>query len=126
MSVAVSLERLVAVPNSFPLWPEEFAALVAKLGDDPNDKAQWGVVADWCDENDETALGDAFRYVSNRPDIRARNVNTTVKGVKLWQFDDLPPSVNVIPYPNGDRGTIAGLASALAKMLQAAREAVKT
>ncbi len=126
MSVAVSLENLVSLPGTMSLWPEEFVALVAKLADEPNDKAQWGVIADWCKEQEEESLGDAFRYVSRRPTVTVRDSNTTVRKANLWVLDGLPPSLNAVPYPSVDRGTIAGLASALAKMLAAAREDVKT
>ena len=66
MPVTVKLLDLVALPDSRPLWPAEFHALIAKLEDNPEERAQWGVIADWLDENDEPELAAAFRWLSNR------------------------------------------------------------
>jgi hypothetical protein len=58
VAVSVSLLKLVAIDFSRPVWPEKFAALVEKLEENPGVKAQWGVIADWCQENDEPELAE--------------------------------------------------------------------
>ena len=78
MPVLVSLEALVSLPDSSPLWPQEFESLVVAIEADPNDKLPWGVAADWLceDKVGETDLGEAFRWIHKREKVRIEAATT--------------------------------------------------
>ncbi len=130
MAVLVSLERLLATPGTEALWPEEFAALVAKLADDVTDRAQWAIIAGWCEERDEHDLAKAFLWVSRRANVwpvcvpRWNRVKGRDEGV--WSFNGLPPSVLAGEDPEGDCTTLAGSVAALSARLRRVRQAVET
>lgn len=120
--VTVSLADLVALPGARTLWPAEFNALVDRLLDEPNEKAQWGVIADWLDEAErgEHALADAFRWVAKRANVTAR-LAMHCKPPR-WEFVGLPAALNSVIWPESDRTTIPGLVAALAFALKSVRE----
>lgn len=91
MGVTVSLAELVRVPGTRRLWPQEFEGLIAKLETNPDEKTQWGVVADWLRENGEPGLADAFRWIASRADIYIR-LGAYQKG--RWAFGSLPLSLS--------------------------------
>lgn len=121
--MAVSLEKLVSLKGSRPLWPAEFAALVALLDADPNDKAAWGVAADWLDEPErgEHDLAEAFRWIHKRDAARIAPDRFT-KGKLMFVEESIPTAIRnaVVEYyaPKGveeiDASTPAGLAARLA------------
>lgn len=126
MSVPVSLLRLVCVPNTRHLWPEEFAALVATCEADPDDRTAFGVAADWCDENDEPHLGEAFRWMFKRPDVMLHR-STEYYSKDSWEFRLLPTGLagDVPTADNGatiNRTTVAGMMADLAYRLKKLRE----
>lgn len=121
--VSVSLLQLVALANSRPLWPTEFEALIAKLADDPRVKAQWGVIADWCRENEEIELADAFAWIGKntfKVQCYGRDEN------RCLDFVGLPDHIFQFSYPHDcDRKTLAGLTAGLAYRLGKARALAK-
>lgn len=73
MPVTVSLEELILLADSRPLWPGEFVAFVEKLEGAQkvrDDRTTWGVLADWLDEQGESRMASACRWVANRPKVR--------------------------------------------------------
>lgn len=70
MPIAVNLIDLVCLPNSEPLWPEEFQAFVRAIHRDHQERTRYGVCADWLEEKvEEDALAAAFRFVATRSDV---------------------------------------------------------
>lgn len=129
MPVLVSLEQLVALPNSRPLWPQEFESLVVEVEKDPNDKLPWGVAADWLceDKIGETDLGEAFRWIHKRGQVKIEAA-TESYNLGRWRFKDktLPSAVrdSIQGYyvtkttADVDDHTLAGLAAKLAAGLR--------
>lgn len=116
--VSVSLLRLVAIADTRPVWPPDFEGKIAKLDDEPNERAQWGIIADWCDENEEPQLARAFRWMSKRKLVDVRN--TRPPGLKplYWMLEGIPPALASIFPQNADRSTLAGLMADLAAALE--------
>lgn len=120
MPVYVSLEALVSVPNTRPLWPVDFAALIKTLEEHPDDSTPWGVTADWVDEEArEPGYAAAFRWVAK-------------KGVKVredvsyrpprWVFDGLHSALTAGFVPRHiDETTIPGAVAKLAELLRGLR-----
>lgn len=121
--VSVSLRRLVCVERSRDLWPSEFSDLVAKCEENPADRTPFGVTADWCDENGELELAEAFRWMFKRPDVEIAKGDDVYQRDK-WSFRLLPNSLaGDVPNPHFiDRTTIAGMMADLAYRLQKLRE----
>lgn len=125
----VSLEQLVAIPNTRPLWPAEFNSLMTIIDENPNDKTAWGVAADWLSEpeRDEQDLAEAFRWVHKRDEVKIEAATESYyQG--LWRFVDktMPAGVrdSVSGYAGSDEvkavdcHTLAGLAAKLAAGLR--------
>lgn len=121
MSVTVSLLKLVATRGTRALWPEQFAGLVGQLEDEPKNRAQWGVVADWLDENEEPGLADGFRWVSKRPEVQASRDR-----FGAWSFRALPRPLNLMDFPERDNATVPGLVAGLVELLRVVRAVVTT
>lgn len=123
--VGVSLLELVRIKNTAPVWPERFRELVAKLEDDLDERSQWGVIADWCDENEEPLLGVAFRWVMRHP-----GVLLTLRNPDSWDrhymWVGMPGSVlsAVTPEPESDWTTVPGRVATLALQLLALKNLV--
>lgn len=115
----VKLLRLVGVKNTRPLWPADFEGKIRHLEAEPDDRARWGVTADWLDENGEPELAAGFRYVFRKPDIK---IYRSKDATKLWCLDNLPPAVSVRWHGyEADRETPAGLAACIYYALERAR-----
>lgn len=124
--VEVSLLELVSIPNTRPVWPSEFAAMVATCEESPNDRTTFGVLADWCDEHNEPELGRAWRWLSKRPplvDDRGEHVGgvrveykSTSYGGWEWMLKGLPGSVTIFKDYR-DSSTLAGRVAGLARRL---------
>jgi hypothetical protein len=128
MPVSVPLVKLVALPDSRPLWPAEFESLVAKLEEKPNDRAHWGVIADWCQENDEPELADAFRWVSKQTKVRVIKSQCWMPRRDGGQFTALTLSDKPSSIPSLDDEHCtnpANFAAELAVALAKAREKAK-
>lgn len=117
--VSVSLLKLVAIAGTEPVWPDEFAGKFATLNDEPNDRSAWGVIADWCDENDEPELGRACRWLSKRAGLVTIIENARPLNMRPphWRLESLPPVVAAAFPQQADRKTLAGLAADLAAAL---------
>lgn len=120
--VSVSLLKLVAIAGTEPVWPDEFAGKFVTLKDEPNDRSAWGVIADWCDENDEPELGRACRWLSKRagltiPGTNVSNSRPAHMDPPHWTISGLPRSVAAAFVQSVDRSTLAGLAAELAAAL---------
>lgn len=121
MPVEVSLLELVCVADARWVWPGDFAALMAKLEESPDDRVAWGAVADWCDEHDEPELAGAFRYVHRRESIEA-----TRGGYGTWDLTGLPATIQnsemaaVVKFT--DVKTLAGAVARLALRLKKVAE----
>lgn len=120
MPVTVSLLDVVSVERTRPIWPEQFAALVAALEARPDDRDQMRVIADWLQENGEPALEGAFRYVAKRPEVTLRDASTS-EHYRYWVLDDVPYGVASQKVEREDSGTAAGAFARLALQLAAAR-----
>lgn len=120
MSVTVSLEQLVSIRSTRPLWPDDFNSLVLAIEENLNDKTPWGVIADWCQEHGEEGLAEAFRWVHKRPAVEISRENYTPF---LWDFVGLPTPVAAVNiYDDFDRTTIPGAVAKLAARLQKLKE----
>ncbi len=120
MPVTVSLLQLVALPQSRRLWPEKFEALIAKAESGPRVKAQYGVIADWCQENDEPELAEAFRWVHKNPIVLVTRYGTD--DAPRWKVSNLPGLFQSIAGPaDFDPTTIAGAFATFSFLLSTAR-----
>lgn len=111
--VNVSLLLLCRVQGSFPVWPEEFAALVARCEADLVDRLPFGVLADWCDDKGEPELASAFRWLHKRPEVR---VIPGQRDYSAWSLADMPKLMGWSLGGEGGHGFI-GLVVALADRL---------
>ncbi len=127
MPVTVSLKDLCRFAGTKGLWPSDFAAMVAKIDDDPNDMNTWGVAADWLDEFREPELAHAFRWVHRR----GVEIKKSEYGYprKYWQiaYDSkkFPTAVREKLPDHGeqwDQETAAGLACAIAEAIRLLKE----
>lgn len=119
MSVPVSLVGLCEMTGTRHLWPTEFNALVTACEKNVEDRLPFGVVADWCDENDEPEMGDAFRWLFKRPQV------TVVKQVSSWNKEPTytignPPLTMEIP----GGFSVAQMVARLVPILKQMREAL--
>lgn len=120
MPVTVSLFHFVQVPNSRPLWPAEFRAMVEACEKDVTDRLPFGVVADWCDENGEAELGEAFRWLHKRPAVQV--VLTGRELATRWgRLQGQPLAVGTVDGKVGTEliGVVVALATRLAEMREA-------
>jgi uncharacterized protein (TIGR02996 family) len=92
MPVSVSLIELVLVPNASHLWPGDFRDLHAKIEDDPTDKAQWGVIADWLDEHEEPDFAEAWRKMAFKWSAASLSKPRTYQ--LEWSVSGIPQSVS--------------------------------
>jgi len=104
MPVTVRLLDLVALPGSQHLWPAEFVALMAKLEEDPRERAQWLVIADWLKENEELELESICRWIAARPKVQLYRP----AGDEAWSWRGLPKVVENSWHVIGDRRTLPG------------------
>lgn len=124
--VEVSLLELVSIPNTRPVWPEQFRDLVATCEANPDERTTFGVVADWCDEHGESEYGRAWRWLSKRPCVKDESGNY-VSGVEVvcrkeygaypdWSLRGLPRSVAIFEDLR-DVTTLVGRVAGLARRL---------
>jgi uncharacterized protein (TIGR02996 family) len=118
MSVSISLLQLISTPGTQALWPERFRGLMAKLEENPDEIAQWKVIADWLQENDEPELEDAIRWFVRHEEVEADRDN-----YGSWYFDRVPDQVMAGDKPPGDSKTLAGALAILWLRIKRAREA---
>ena len=122
--VSVSLELLVSLPGTRTVWPADFAALVAKLEEQPNDVAQRSALADWCQEHDEPGMARAFAWLAKRPAVLLLNPRERYTTAS-WGFDVLPAAVAATSYPAmSDNKTAAGAVAQLAHKLRELEESL--
>ncbi len=124
MAVTVSLYELVLVKDSQRAWPAEFRSLVEACEKDLADRLPFGVVADWCDEQKEPELGEAFRWLHKRPAVEIERITeTTGREVVVWYRLKNPP--DSLRYVTGDSGYgLLGVVVSLAERLAEIREAL--
>lgn len=115
---SVSLLKLVSLPGTREAWPDDFAGKVAVLDEAPDQRAAYGVIADWLDENGEAELGRAFRFVLNRTLVEVRNSRLPHTGPPHWTLDGLPRALATVMPQKADRATIPGLMADLAAALE--------
>jgi hypothetical protein len=120
----VSLLELVSIPNTRPVWPAEFASLVSKCEQNPDDRTPFGVLADWCDERGEVELGRAWRWLSKRTWDESKGVGVQVLFVPPkwgalddWEIRHLPLSLQRPAGHAGYCSTLAARVADLAKRL---------
>jgi hypothetical protein len=124
--VEVSLLKLVGIVGTIELWPSQFAAMVAKCEENPDDRTTFGVLADWCDDRDEAEYGRAWRWLFKRPmvvDEYGKTSGVTVRqytcgrtGFQLWEVFALPSSV-VVQFRTNNYDNLAHLVAALANRI---------
>lgn len=117
--VPVSLVGLCELSETRHLWPEQFNALVIACEKNLEDRLAFGVVADWCDENDEPEMGDAFRWLHKRPSV------VVSKHVSSWNKEptytiENPPLTMQIP----GGFSLAQMVARLVPILKEMREAL--
>jgi hypothetical protein len=115
MPVLVSLLELVAAEGTRALWPAEFRGFVEAIEAVPEERAGWGVAAEWCDSHDERGLGRAFRYVFKRPEIVVEKTN-----YGWWYLRGVPYVVSRPEVAKVDRNSVAGAVAELAMQIEAA------
>ena len=122
--VPVSLELLVSLPGTRPVWPADFAALIAKLEQEPNDVAQRSALADWCQEHDEPGLARAFAWLAKRPTVELVQRNERYQTAS-WGFVGLPAAVEATSFAAvSDSKTAAGAVAQLAHRLREVLESL--
>ena len=104
--VSVSLLKLVCIDGTRHIWPEEFAALVAKIEENPGERSNYGVIADWLDsepDRHEPELAEGFRWLMKRPEIRIEK-STSNWSAGLWIAHNLPKQIDdvISQLPNDD------------------------
>ena len=113
MSVTVSLLKLVSIPDTRAAWPEEFEGLIAKLDEEPDNRQQWSVVGDWCQDHGEEDLALAFIWMANAPSVSARRITNN------WVFRGLPTPLTAMDHHVGFLGTtLPQLTARLAALLR--------
>lgn len=122
MPVSVSLFHFVQVPDSRPLWPAEFRALVEACEKDLADRLPFGVAADWCDENKEPELGEAFRWLHRRPGVTIHNEQRNAR--RTYWVEGQPPVMGAVGGGSVGLHGLIGVVVALAKRLAEMREAM--
>lgn len=120
MSVAVSLFQLVQVTESRPLWPERFRDLLSACEVNFADRTPFGVIADWCDENEETKLGDAFRWF-HRPTVP---IDECGVGSNKWLSLNSDAPLGFRSLTSGVGGGLMGMVVKVADQIAAMREAI--
>jgi uncharacterized protein (TIGR02996 family) len=121
MAVSVSLLALVKVKNTRDVWPEVFRGLVAALEDAPDDRNQWLVIGDWCEEHGEFELAEAFRWVGGRKSVVAEKKEERY-GPNWWLMKGIPEMLLVGGDPPYDHETLAGTAAGIAARLSRVKE----
>lgn len=122
MPVTVSLEALVSVPGTRPLWPDEFRALVDELEANPDDKVRWGVVADWVEDRGEPEYAAAFRWVGKRDGVKvSHKYNGSDR--PYWWPDGVPEPMELVTFHGCD--TLPGMVERLAARLREVRKMVE-
>lgn len=116
--VGIKLYDLVGVAAARKLWPPDFEALVGPLEQDPTDLSRYGVIADWCGENDEPELALAFRWVFKRPGTRV----TVTTPQKTWSVEYLPPAVTAHMTGWNEAKSIPALMAQIYRAIEAARK----
>lgn len=117
MAVKVSLELLVTFPATVGLWPKEFYDLTEAAEIEPNERTRFGVMADWCDENDEPGLARACRYIAKRVTVTVEKENPDRYSSQYWRLTGLPPSLRALMHES-HRSTLIAMVSDLAKALR--------
>lgn len=118
MPVEISLENLVAIKGTSPVWPEKFAALIAALQADSAEATTWGALADWCGEHGEAGLERAARWAGKRGGAGAVNSRPRHLSDPHYRFETLPAAVSMVLPQVADRRTLAGLLADLAAALR--------
>lgn len=121
--IEISLERLVSLSVTRPLWPEKFAGLLATVEENTEDATSWSVLADWLQEHDEKGLERAVRWCAKRKGAGARNTRRTSTD-PYWAFDLPTTAVAAVLPQQADRRTLAGLLADLAAALRTLDEDV--
>lgn len=131
--IRVSLLDLVLVKDARHLWPEDFHALVSAAEEDPDDRLRFGVIADWCDEQDEPAFGAAWRWLHARPFVKSPRQGVRVYRHRAgygewfrWEMENLPHWIANAPtthrrFDQCDR-TLAALVADFAYQLAAVKK----
>lgn len=117
--VPVSLVGLCELSETRHLWPEEFNALVIACERNVEDRLPFGVVADWCDENDEPEMGDAFRWLFKRPAVRVVKQESSWNNLPTYTISNPPLTMQT---PGGF--SVAQMVARLVPILKEMREAL--
>lgn len=120
MPVSVPLVELVSIAGARDIWPEQFAALVATCEDAPHERATFGIVADWVDqEAGEPEYARAWRWLMKRPEVEVQHYRPGT-WEQSWRFRGLPTPV-AGRAERGDVKTLAGAVAHLSRSIAAAR-----
>ena len=121
MPVEVSLELLVSLPGTKPVWPEQFRDLVETIEESFDERTRWVTAADWCGDHEEHGLARAFAWVAKRRHIEVRNASPHTRH---WLIDGLPAAVTAEYVPSTDKSTLAGAIAELAARLRKLDEVI--
>lgn len=122
MPCPVSLEGLVRVPNTRPLWPKDILAIVEEIEGDPTGKGGWGVLADLLKEEryNEPDLAEACAWIFRREKVKVARHDT--RRARWTLGGEVPTAVaHAMPSLYDDEHDLSsplGLAAALAQALR--------
>lgn len=124
MPVEIPLEQLVLIPAARPLWPGEFAGLVARIEEKPDERTGWGVLADWCEATGEPGLARALRWAMKREAVTLAWRGAPPRmGGRLWWWAGLPRPLSVpTDVDRAEMDTPASAAADLAARLRSLDE----
>ena len=120
MPIQVSLEIVLKVPDTEALLPKELRDLFATIEEKPEERTNWGVLADWFDEASEPGLARACRFVAKRQNVLPQKDTRSTSGkMYRWDWNGLPSSVSALHSRINRSGySIGGLLAELAEMLR--------
>lgn len=122
MPVSVSLFHFVQAPDTRSLWPEQFRGLLEACEKDVPDRLPFGVMADWCDEQGEPELGEAFRWLHKRPEVVIES-DRRLKSQTHW-LTHHPTVMGSVGGGSVNLNGLIGVVIALAKRIAEMREAI--
>lgn len=96
MPVSVSLFALIEKTADMlrELWPEEFRDMVSRCETEPCDDHPYAALADWCREQGEIELADAFAWLESR--------RATVRVIRApdreWNISGMPEAFGSVSW----------------------------
>lgn len=119
--ISVSLMKIAGQASCESLIPDDLRTILQAVADTPSERAGYGILAEWMNDNGEPDLAAACMMCFKRDEVKL----VKLRGNQvLWEFSSLPPAINshYSAYSIGDSRTLlsafACLAEAIAKTKQ--------